>query len=254
MKYIRFSLEQEEKYGIVEGNMINLLDKSFLLADCKETGETIPLDSVKLEAPVEPGKIVCVGVNYSKHAQEMNHDLPEDPIIFMKPPTSVLAPFAEIENPVISERVDYEAELAVVIGKTLKRASEEEALAGILGYTCANDVTARDLQQKDGQWTRGKSFDTFCPLGPWVVTGIVPWELDISLSLNGELKQSSNTRYMITNVAKLVSYISQVMTLKVGDVVLTGTPEGVGPMRSGDEVVVKIANIGELRNHLGQKK
>lgn len=249
MKYVRFMNDEKEIcYGLVEGGKVRLLDRSFLDSKSKSIEAWIPLDEVTLLAPVDPRKVVCVGLNYALHIQEMKHTLPEDPVIFMKPHSSVIGPDAQISYPKISQRVDYEAELAVIIGEIIKDASEEEALKAIFGYTCANDVTARDLQKKDGQWTRGKSFDTFCPLGPWVVTDIDPSNLDIQLLLNGEVKQSSNTHQFINSIPKLVSFISQVMTLYPGDVVLTGTPEGVGPMKPGDEVIVRIQSIGELRN------
>ena len=251
MKYVRLmNSETEIRYGVIEGEKIRLLDGTFLDPNSKLTDTWLPLDEVTLLAPVEPSKVICVGLNYALHIKEMNHSLPEEPVIFMKAPTCVIGPEAEIIYPKISQRVDYEAELAVIIGSTIKDVTEEEAAKAIFGYTCANDVTARDLQKKDGQWTRGKSFDTFCPIGPWVVTDIDPSQLDIQLLLNGEVKQSSNTQYFITSVPKLVSFISQVMTLYPGDVVLTGTPEGVGPMQSGDEVIVKIQAIGELHNTL----
>ncbi|GAB6156286.1 fumarylacetoacetate hydrolase family protein [Desulfosporosinus burensis] len=249
MKYVRFTNHEKEiGYGLVEGEKVHLINGSFLDPQSKLIDAWLPLDQVSLLAPVEPSKVVCVGLNYALHAKELNHSLPEDPVIFIKPPTSVIGPDAEIIYPKISQRVDYEAELAVIIGAIIKDASEEEASKAIFGYACANDVTARDLQKKDGQWTRGKSFDTFCPIGPWVVTDIDPSNLDIQLFLNGKVKQSSNTQNFINSIPKLVSFISQVMTLYPGDVVLTGTPEGVGPMQPGDEVIVKIQSIGELRN------
>ena len=251
MKYVRFrNCKNEIGYGVLEGEKIQLLDRNFLDPICKPTDKWSSLDEVALLAPVQPSKVVCVGLNYALHVKEMNHSLPEDPVIFMKPPSSVIGPEAEISYPKISQRVDYEAELAVIIGTTIKDVTEAEAAKGIFGYTCANDVTARDLQKKDGQWTRGKSFDTFCPIGPWIVTDIDPSQLDVELLLNGVVKQSSNTRNFITSVPKLVSFISQVMTLFPGDVILTGTPEGVGPMQPGDEVIVKIQTIGQLRNTL----
>lgn len=249
MKYIRFMTPDKKiGFGIVEGEKVRLLEGSFLDNNAKVLDAWLPLNQVSLLAPVEPRKVVCVGLNYALHIQEMKHSLPEDPIIFMKPHSSVIGPGAEIIYPKISQRVDYEAELAVIIGEILKDATEAEAQKGIFGYSCANDVTARDLQKKDGQWTRGKSFDTFCPLGPWVITDIDPSKLDIQLLLNGEVKQSSNTQHFINSIPKLVSFISQVMTLYPGDVVLTGTPEGVGPMLPGDEVIVRIQSIGDLRN------
>ena len=251
MKYVRLmNSENKIRYGVIEGEKVRLLDGTFLDPNSKPTDSWLPLDEVTLLAPVDPSKVICVGLNYALHIKEMNHSLPEDPVIFMKAPTCVIGPEAEIIYPKISQRVDYEAELAVIIGSTIKDVTEEEAAKAIFGYTCANDVTARDLQKKDGQWTRGKSFDSFCPIGPWVVTDIDPSQLDIQLLLNGKVKQSSNTQYFISSVPKLVSFISQVMTLIPGDVVLTGTPEGVGPMQSGDEVIVKIQAIGELHNTL----
>ncbi|AET68913.1 2-keto-4-pentenoate hydratase/2-oxohepta-3-ene-1,7-dioic acid hydratase [Desulfosporosinus orientis DSM 765] len=251
MKYVRFFNNKEVKHGVIEGDRVRVLDGPFLDPLSKPTETLVSLNEVTLLAPVEPNKVLCVGLNYALHAKELEHSLPDDPVIFMKPQTSVIGPDAEIIYPKISQRVDYEAELAVVIGKTIKNVPETDALEAIFGYTCANDVTARDLQKKDGQWTRGKSFDTFCPLGPWVVTGIDPSHLDVQGLLNGEVKQTSNTQYLINSVPKLISFISQVMTLNPGDVVLTGTPEGVGPMQPGDEVVVRIPMIGELRNTVG---
>ena len=249
MKYVRFTNHKKEIcFGFVEGEKVRLLNQSFLDPKSKPIEDWLPLDEVTLLAPVEPQKVVCVGLNYALHIQEMKQSLSEDPVIFMKPHSSVIGPDAQIIYPKISQCVDYEAELAVIIGETIKDITEEEASKAIFGYTCANDVTARDLQKKDGQWTRGKSFDTFCPMGPWIVTDIDPSNLDIQLLLNGEVKQSSNTQHFINSIPKLVSFISQVMTLYPGDVVLTGTPEGVGPMKSGDEVIVKIQSIGELRN------
>lgn len=251
MKYVRFmNLENEIGYGIIHGEKIQLLDRNFIDPLSKPTDTWLSLKEVTLLAPVQPSKTICVGLNYALHIKEMNHSVPVDPVIFIKPPSCIIGPDAEIIYPKISQRVDYEAELAVVIGTTIKDVTEVEAAKGIFGYTCANDVTARDLQTKDGQWTRGKSFDTFCPIGPWIVTDIDPSQLDVQLLLNGVVKQSSNTKNFITSVPKLVSFISQVMTLVPGDVVLTGTPDGVGPMQPGDEVIVKIQTIGELHNTL----
>jgi len=251
MKYVRFmNRDQEIGYGCIQEDKLQLVDRNFLDPLSQLTTQWLSLDEVTLLAPVQPSKVVCVGLNYALHIKEMNHALPEEPVIFIKPPTCVIGPDEEIIYPKISQQVDYEAELAVVIGTTIKDATEVEATKAIFGYTCANDVTARDLQKIDGQWTRGKSFDTFCPIGPWVVTDVDPSQLDVQLLLNGVVQQSSNTRNFITSVPKLVSFISQVMTLFPGDVVLTGTPEGVGPMQPGDEVIVKIATIGQLRNTL----
>lgn len=253
MKYLRYEINGQIGHGILETDKINILDKPFLEADSRPTNQWVNLNEVKLLAPVLPGKVVCVGLNYMKHIEEMKNELPEkseDPIIFMKPSTTVIGPEEKIVRPQESQRVDYEGELAVLIGKTLKNASEEEVKTGIFGYTCGNDVTARDLQKRDGQWTRAKSFDTFCPLGPWVETELDPSNLEIRTIVNGEVKQSSRTHYFMTPVYKLVSFMSRVMTLNPGDVVLTGTPEGVGPLELGDEVIVEVEGIGALRNHV----
>jgi 2-keto-4-pentenoate hydratase/2-oxohepta-3-ene-1,7-dioic acid hydratase in catechol pathway len=200
---------------------------------------------------LKPSKIICVGLNYRDHAKELNMEIPEFPVIFLKPPTTVIGDGEDVVYPDwMTHELHYEAELAIVIKKETYRISEKEAPSHIQGYTCANDVTARDLQRLDGQWTRAKSFDTFCPLGPKVVKDIDPNKLDIKLLLNGKLKQSSNTEQMIFKPAYLVAFISQVMTLLPGDVILTGTPPGVGPMQKGDQVVVEIEGIGRLTNKI----
>ncbi|KGK88970.1 hypothetical protein DP73_11785 [Desulfosporosinus sp. HMP52] len=251
MKVIRFEYQDKTGYGELEGEKIFLLDRSYLEENCKRTGEMVNLNEVKLLTPVQPSKIICVGLNYSKHIEEMGDILHEEPVIFLKPLTSLIGPEDEVIIPKMSNRVEYEAELVVVVGKTLKDKAEDQVLDSIFGYTCGNDVTARDLQQKDGQWTRGKGFDTFCPIGPWIVTDLDVSELGIRSVLNGETKQSSNTKYFIHSVAKLISYISQVMTINPGDVIMTGTPEGVGPMKSGDKIVIEVEGIGQLRNKIG---
>lgn len=250
MKYVRFLYEEKVQFGNLDEGIIRVLDRDFLEAESKPTGTTLSLKDVQLLAPVQPSKVVCVGLNYAKHIAEFGGSKPEDPIIFIKPSTSVIGPEAEIVVPEMSQQVDHEAELVVVIGKSAKDISEEQAFDYIFGYTCGNDVTARDLQRIDGQWTRGKSFDTFCPLGPWIVTDLDPSHLDICAILNGKVKQSSNTYYFLNPIAKLVSFISQVMTLLPGDVIMTGTPEGVSPMKPGDEIVVQIEGVGELRNRI----
>ncbi len=211
-------------------------------------------DKIEIErflAPVQPSKIIAVGLNYRDHAREMGLELPGEPILFMKPATAVIGPFEEIRYPSQSSRVDYEAELAVVIGTTCRNVRASRAKDCILGYTCLNDVTARDLQAKDGQWTRAKSFDTFAPIGPWIATDIEdPHALSITARLNGEVKQSSNTSNLIFSVFELVEFISSVMTLKPGDVIATGTPSGVGPMLPGDEIAIEIEGIGVLNNRV----
>ncbi len=217
--------------------------------DIKLTGTRFSLDEVRLLAPILPSKVVCVGQNYADHIAEMGAEPPAEPIIFLKPSTSVSGPGDPIRRPTgLSERVDYEGELAVVIGRLCSEVPADRAADVIFGYTCANDVTARDLQARDGQWTRAKGFDTFCPLGPWIETGVDPASLALTTSLNGEVKQQSNTSHLLHDVSALVAFVSRVMTLIPGDVLLTGTPAGVGPMDKGDDVAVTIEGIGTLSN------
>jgi len=217
--------------------------------DIKLTGIRYPLASVRLLAPILPSKVICVGKNYADHAAEMGTEPPEEPVIFLKPSTAVSGPGDSIVRPTdLSERVDYEGELAVVIGRLCRQVPAGRVPEVIFGYTCANDVTARDLQARDGQWTRAKGFDTFCPLGPWMETDVDPADLELSTSLNGEVKQHSRTSLMLHGVVELIMAVSQVMTLLPGDVLLTGTPAGVGPMGKGDQVSVTIEGIGTLTN------
>jgi 2-keto-4-pentenoate hydratase/2-oxohepta-3-ene-1,7-dioic acid hydratase in catechol pathway len=210
-------------------------------------GEVLALQDVQLLTPCQPSKIVCVGLNYVKHAQELKMPLPEEPILFLKPPSAVLAPGGHIVYPACSSQVDYEGELAVVIGKRCKNVPAREAESHILGYTCFNDVTARDLQRRDSQWTRAKSFDTFAPFGPWIAR-IDPSDVDIETRVNGRVVQKSNTSDLIFDVPRLLEFISGVMTLEPGDVIATGTPPGVGPLQKGDCVEVEIEGIGILKN------
>jgi 2-keto-4-pentenoate hydratase/2-oxohepta-3-ene-1,7-dioic acid hydratase in catechol pathway len=217
--------------------------------DIKLTGLRFPLADVRLLAPILPSKVVCIGKNYADHAREMGGEAPEEPVIFLKPSTAVCGPGDPIFRPTnLSERVDFEGELAVVIGRLCRQVPADRAAEVIFGYTCANDVTARDLQARDGQWTRAKGFDTFCPLGPWIETDADPADLELSTRLNGEIKQNSRTSLLLHGVHALVTYVSQVMTLLPGDVLLTGTPAGIGPMDKGDEVSVTIEGIGTLSN------
>ncbi|MFH1117462.1 MAG: fumarylacetoacetate hydrolase family protein [Pseudomonadota bacterium] len=206
------------------------------------------LDEVKLLAPCTPSKIVAVGLNYVDHAKEVNLPVPEEPLLFLKPSSSVIGPGDAILLPRQSAQVDYEAELAVVMGRTAAKVSRDDAKGSILGYTCLNDVTARDLQKKDRQWTRAKGFDTFCPIGPWIETDLDPSDLGIELFLNGERKQRSRTSNLVFDPFVLVEFISAVMTLYPGDVIATGTTSGIGPLKSGDTVEVKIEGIGSLVN------
>lgn len=211
-----------------------------------------PLNEVKISAPVSPSKIICVGLNYRDHARELNMEIPDEPVIFIKPPTSVIGHQEDIINPPMSNEVDYEAELAVIISKEGKNVSLDEAPDYIGGYSILNDVTARDLQRKDGQWTRAKSFDTFCPIGPFIETDIDPNKQNISSKLNNEIKQDSNTKNMIFKVEDLVEFISHIMTLNPGDVIATGTPPGVGSMDVGDVLKIEIDKIGILENKLSK--
>lgn len=210
--------------------------------------QPIPLSEARLLAPVNPSKIVCVGRNYREHAKELGNEVPADILIFLKPPSALLAPEGKIVMPRLSQRVDYEGELAVVIGKKCRNATESEALSFVRGYTCANDVTARDLQKSDGQWTRGKGFDTFCPVGPIVSDEVRHEALDLQTLVNGEVKQKGNTRDFIFSLPSVIRYISSVMTLLPGDLILTGTPAGVGPLKEDDRVQVSISGIGTLTN------
>ena len=249
MKIARIERNGSAVWGVVEGDKIRVLSNA-PFEGFNYTGEEVPVKGARLLAPTAPSKAVCVGLNYRYHAAEMKEELPKQPLLFLKPPTAVISPGDDIVYPPASKRVDYESELAVVIGKKCKNVSPDQAEEYVFGCTCANDVTARDIQKSDGQWTRGKGFDTFLPLGPFIVTGLDSGNLKIEGRLNGEIKQSSSTAQMIFSVPQLVSFVSGVMTLLPGDVILTGTPAGVGPMKPGDEIEVAIEGIGALKNRL----
>jgi len=248
MKIIRFLFQNQVRYGIVEGEMaLPLAVAPF--DEIIKTGESIPLAQVRLLAPCEPTKIIALGLNYRDHAEEMRLALPEEPLIFMKPSTAVIGPEAAIVYPPQSRRVDYEAELGLVIGRKAYQVPESKAHDYILGYTCVNDVTARDLQKKDGQFTRSKSFDTFCPLGPWIETDPGdPHKVSVESYVNGQRRQHSHAGNLVFGVATLVSFISNIMTLLPGDVIATGTPSGVGPLQPGDVVEICLGGVGSLRN------
>ena len=250
MKIVRFDQEGRSGYGVLDGEKIlPIWENPF--AGITETGETLVLSDVTLLAPCEPSKIVALGLNYRDHAAEFGHQVPEEPLIFLKPSTAVIGPEAAIIYPKMSRRVDYEAELAVVIGKTAHRVREDDALKYVLGYTCLNDVTARDLQKKDGLFTRAKGFDTFAAMGPWIETAIGdPDNVMVEAYLNGEPRQHASTSNMVFGVRRLIAFISEVMTLLPGDVISTGTPSGIGPMRPGDVVEVRVEGIGTLRNRV----
>ena len=253
MRIARFTPPKEISasplFGVVSGNEIEILAGDPLYSGITKTGEKVALDAVKLLAPVIPrSKVVCVGKNYADHAKEMDSAVPEQPVIFIKPNTSVIGPDDAIVWPSMSKKVDHEAELAIVIGKICKDVPKERVQDVIFGYTIGNDVTARDLQKVDGQWSRAKGFDTFCPLGPWIETDLDPSDLAISAEVDGEQRQNDRTSSMIFDIPTIIHFITQVYTLLPGDVILTGTPAGVGVIPVGSTVSVTIEKIGTLSN------
>ena len=261
MRYCRFKLDNQPRYGLVESvGGQDQITRIFLNPpqDAEADLEDVPtrrmdhlaLAEAMLLAPVCPSKIVCVGRNYREHAAELGNEVPTEPLIFFKPPSSLLAPGAQVRRPRIAERVDHEGELGVVIAKKCYQlADDEDVRPYVLGYTCVNDVTARDLQKKDGQWTRAKGFDTFCPAGPLVTSEIDPWAgIAVETRVNGEVRQEGNTRDFIFPLDVVIRYISQVMTLLPGDLIPTGTPQGVGPVLAGETMEVMVEGIGTLSN------
>src|SRR5271167_1691220 len=261
MKYCGFELSGQSHYGLVETVAGAEQITRLLLKPPGDAGgdfEDLPskqmdhlaLADANLLAPVRPSKIVCVGRNYREHAAELGNEVPAEPLLFFKPPSSLLAPGGEIRRPGLSRRVDFEGELGLVIGKKCyKLGADEDVRPYILGYTCVNDVTARDLQNKDGQWTRAKGFDTFCPVGPVVTDEINPWSgVGVETRVNGDARQQGNTRDFIFSLDVIIRYISQAMTLVPGDLVATGTPKGVGPVVAGDVIEVSVEGLGILRN------
>jgi 2-keto-4-pentenoate hydratase/2-oxohepta-3-ene-1,7-dioic acid hydratase in catechol pathway len=247
VRVCRFRRAGADRYGLVEGEELRPLGAAPWLGGLPD-GKPVPLADVQLLAPVEPSKIVCVGRNYRAHAKELGNDVPAVPLIFLKPSTAVVGPQEAIRCPEGSKEVHHEAELGVVVGRTLTGATPVEARLAVFGYTCLNDVTARDIQREEKQFTRAKGFDTFCPVGPVVETAFDPHEASVVCRVNGAERQRGSTRDMVLDVFALLSFISGVMTLLPGDVVATGTPEGVGPIRRGDWVEVEISGIGVLRN------
>jgi 2-keto-4-pentenoate hydratase/2-oxohepta-3-ene-1,7-dioic acid hydratase in catechol pathway len=268
VRIARFAHGSEVGYGIVEeaqpdgaaaagvpdpdGLVVaELLGHPFGIGDesIRLTGSRYPLADVRLLAPVLPSKVIAIGKNYADHVREMGGEPPPEPVIFLKPSTAVVGTRDPIVYPAeLSERVDFEGELAVVIGRLCRQVPAARVPEVIFGYTCANDVTARDLQARDGQWARAKGFDTFCPLGPWIRTDLNPADLELTTVVNGEIRQNARTSQLLHDVTALITYVSAVMTLLPGDVLLTGTPAGVGPLKEGDEVSVTIENIGTLTN------
>jgi 2-keto-4-pentenoate hydratase/2-oxohepta-3-ene-1,7-dioic acid hydratase in catechol pathway len=248
MRFVRYTVgDDKPRYGWLFQDKVGPIEGE-PFGDYRRMEASMPLERVGLLAPLQPGKIIAVGRNYVEHAKERGAEVPEIPLTFLKPPTTVIGPGESIILPPQSQRVDHEAELAVVIGKPGRWIQPEDSMAHVLGYTIANDVTARDLQQKDGQWTRGKGFDTFCPLGPWIDTEVDPTDLRLTCRVNSEMRQIGSTRDMVFSVQQLIAFISSVMTLLPGDVILTGTPAGIGPLNAGDVVEVEIEGIGTLRN------
>lgn len=254
MRIIRYRQEDEKpRYGWVFEDKVGEIEGA-IFGQFKRAQAEIPIESVEIIAPVEPSKIVCVGRNYAAHAEEHGAEVPDLPLLFLKPPSAIIAPGKTIILPPQSKTVEHEAELAIVIGKRGKWIQTEEVSEHIFGYTIANDVSARDLQRRDGQWTRAKGFDTFCPIGPWIETEFDATDALITCYVNEEMRQIASTRDMVFPVSQLIVFISSVMTLEPGDVILTGTPAGVGPLEDGDEVVISIEEIGELKNSVEQGK
>jgi len=254
VRIARFAHPQGVAFGVVEGDpaaydaqtVAEIAEHPF--GPVRLTGRRWALPDVRLLAPILPGKVVGIGKNYAAHAAEMGGEAPASPVIFLKPSTSVIGPGDAIRLPPDSKRVDHEAELAVVIGGVVREVPRDRALATVLGYTCGNDVTARDQQALDGQWVRAKGHDSFCPLGPWIETDLDPTDLAVRAELDGVVRQESRTSLLLHDVATLISFVSHVMTLLPGDVILTGTPEGVGPMSAGSTVSVTVEGIGTLTN------
>ena len=256
MRIVRFSpgpdsgLGTDPLFGVLEDDAtITVITGDPIYSGIQKTAATVPVSAVRLLAPVIPrSKVVCIGKNYADHAAEMGGVVPDEPIIFLKPNTSVIGPNDTIVWPELSDRIDHESELAIVIGRLCKDVPLERVSDVIFGYTIANDVTARDLQKKDGQWTRAKSFDTFCPLGPWIDTDFIPGTQKITATVNGEVKQSAQLSDMIFKVPEIINFVSRVMTLLPGDIILTGTPAGIGPMIAGADATMAIEGLGELTN------
>ncbi|MDT0420159.1 fumarylacetoacetate hydrolase family protein [Streptomyces evansiae] len=252
MRIARFSIDGNVAFGAVEGEgpdgLVLDIIKGIPFAEFELSGTKVPLDKVRLLPPTLPSKVVAVGRNYAEHAKEMGNEIPEHPVTFFKPSTSVSGPGDPIPYPSFTEELSYEAELAVVIGRMCREVPRERAKDVILGYTCANDVTARDAQRREQQWARAKGFDGACPLGPWIETDLDPADLTLQCTVNGEQRQLGRTSDMLRSVEDLVVHVTEAMTLLPGDVILTGTPAGVGPLSVGDEVAVHIEGIGTLTN------
>jgi len=256
MRIVRYQLKEgraKPKYGWLLGDKVGEISGNVFGRYRRKEAET-PLSDVNLLAPSEPTKIVCVGRNYVEHARELGNDVPQVPLIFMKPPSSIISSGDTIILPPQSSQVEHEGELVAVIGKRGKNITAENAKKHILGYTVGNDVTARDLQRSDELWTRAKGFDTFCIFGPWIDTEFDPADAVLTLRVNGQMRQMASTRDMVFSVGVIIAYISSVMTLEPGDLIFTGTPSGVGALKDGDEVSVEIEGLGEIRNNVQAEK
>ena len=249
MRIVRAKHQDEVFYAILEKDAVERLNGT-PYDGIERDGRKYSVADVQLLAPAEPTKIVCVGKNYKAHADEMKEGQPEEPLLFLKPNTCIVGNGDNVVYPALSKRVDYEAELGVVIGKKAHAVESGHAAEYIFGYTCLNDVTAREIQKGDGQWTRGKGFDTFCPIGPWIETELDAGNTRIRSILNGEVRQDSTTAMMTHSIDKLICYMSACMTLLPGDIIATGTPEGIGPMQRGDVIEVEIEGIGTLKNRI----
>jgi len=247
MRTCRFSRGGRERYGVVEGLQVRALTAEPWAGGLAE-GPAYDLSQVTLLAPVAPSKVVCVGRNYRAHAKEMGHEVPREPLLFIKPSTAVIGPGGEIRLPEASKEVHHEAELAAVVGRTLSRGTAVEAREAVFGWTCLDDVTARDVQRAEQHFTRAKGYDTFCPIGPVVETDLDPLDAVVTCRVNGEERQRGYTKDMVVDPYALLAFISQIMTLLPGDLVSTGTPEGVGPIHRGDWVEVEVSGIGVLKN------
>ncbi|MFH1811984.1 MAG: fumarylacetoacetate hydrolase family protein [Pseudomonadota bacterium] len=251
MRICRFvtATQAEPRYGVVDGEIVAVLDAPPFEGIHVGKGR-VPFEEIELLAPCTPSKVVCIGLNDRLHAAEMEKTVPEEPRLFTKPSTAVIGPEQSIVLPEVSQRVEHEAELAVVVGKTMTRVRPEEVWDRVLGYTCVNDVTARDIQRREGHYTRAKGYDTFCPLGPWIETGLHPAPVRVLARVNGLQKQDGHTRNLIRDIPTLLAYISAIMTLLPGDVVATGTYAGTSPLGAGDVVEIEVEGVGVLRNHV----
>ena len=251
MRIVRYRDEHGAAWGAVRGQEVYALEGAPFGEALPGIGARVgPLGSLSLLAPATPSKVICVGRNYAAHAAELGNEPPDEPLFFFKPPSSLIGPGATIELPAMSERVDHEGELALVIGRRARHLRSEDAMSVVFGYTCANDVTARDIQRREKQWARAKGFDTFCPVGPWIVTAdeFDPASVRVQVRVDGDLRQDGRTDLLIFDLPRLLTELSAVMTLEPGDLLLTGTPAGVGPLADGQQVEVSIEGIGTLRN------